>query len=112
MTPGEVQRGLYDRIPLSRAMGVTVLRADLTRVELAAPLAPNLNPHATVFGGSGVSLAILAAWTVLELRERAAGGDAQLVIQRSGMHYERRNGHNRLTLRFGPTAAAWRDGAP
>ena len=30
----------------------------------------------------------------------------------SGMHYERRNGHNRLTLRFGPTAAAWRDGAP
>jgi len=42
-----------------------------------------------VFGGSAVAVAILAAWTLLYVRERMAGGRARLVIQRSTIHYER-----------------------
>ena len=89
MTPAETEAYLHDGIALSRAMGVTVREADGTRVRLSAPLAPNLNPHGTAFAGSSSALAILAAWTLLQLREQARGAQSQLVIQRSSVEYER-----------------------
>jgi thioesterase domain-containing protein len=76
-------------IPLSVAMGVQVKVATPLHVLLSAPLAPNINHHHTVFGGSGVVLATLAAWTLLHLRLENERLDAQLVIQRSSMEYER-----------------------
>jgi thioesterase domain-containing protein len=70
-------------------MGVRVKVATPEHVLLSAPLEPNINHHRTVFGGSGVVLATLSAWTLLHLRLEQAGVDAQLVIQRSSMEYER-----------------------
>jgi len=87
-TAAAIERELHTDIPLSLAMGVRVSEASLERVRLSAPLAANLNPHATVFGGSAVALAILASWTLLRLRERAVGSTAALLIQRSSMQYE------------------------
>ena len=78
---------LREHIPISGALGVTVKLATPHLVCLAAPLAPNLNHHATVFGGSAVALATLAAWTLLHVRLERAGFGAQLVIQRSSMEY-------------------------
>jgi thioesterase domain-containing protein len=85
----DIESYLRTRIPLVVAMGIRVRSATSGRVELSAPLAPNTNNDEMVFGGSAVSVAILAAWTLLYVRERAAGGDAQLLIQRSAMSYER-----------------------
>lgn len=85
----DIQSYLYSNIPLSKAMGVQVKVASPVHVLLAAPLAPNINHHRTVFGGSGVVLATLAAWTLLHLRLEHERLDAQLVIQRSSMEYER-----------------------
>jgi len=85
----DIQSYLYSNIPLSRAMGVQVKVATPLHVLLSAPLAPNINHHQTVFGGSGVVLATLAAWTLLHLRLQDERLDAQLVIQRSAMEYER-----------------------
>lgn len=84
-----VERYLYEHIPLSAAMGVRVLRATLQRVQLSAPLAPNLNHLDTLFGGSAVAVATLCAWTLLHLRLQQAGLEARLLIQRSAMEYER-----------------------
>jgi len=70
-------------------MGVQVKVATPERVLLFAPLRPNINHHRTVFGGSGVVLATLSAWTLLHLRLSQEQLDAQLVIQRSSMEYER-----------------------
>lgn len=70
-------------------MGVRVEVATPERVLLFAPLGPNINHHQTVFGGSGVVLATLSAWTLLHLRLAHQRIDAQLVIQRSAMEYER-----------------------
>ena len=84
-----LERYLHEQIPLSAAMGVRVRMATLERVQLAAPLAPNLNHNETVFGGSAVALATLACWTLLHLRVASAGLRARLVIQRSSMEYER-----------------------
>jgi hypothetical protein len=58
---------LHEHIPISRALGVTVVRADAGGVELRAPLAANINHRSTVFGGSAISVAILAAWTLVHL---------------------------------------------
>lgn len=85
----EIQSYLHSNIPLSVAMGVQVKVATPLHVLLSAPLAPNINHHQTVFGGSGVVLATLAAWTLLHLRLEHERLDAQLVIQRSSMEYER-----------------------
>jgi len=84
-----VERYLHEHIPLSAAMGVQVKMATIERVQLAAPLAPNINHHETVFGGSAVALATLSAWTLLHLRLEQTGLDARLFIQRSSMEYER-----------------------
>lgn len=54
-----------------------------------APPGPMAAEEAVVFGGSAAAVAILAAWTLLYVRERARGGGARLVIQRSTIHYER-----------------------
>ncbi len=89
MLTSEVEAYLHSNIPLSAAMGVQVKVATPERVLLFAPLAPNINHHQTVFGGSGVVLATLSAWTLLHLRLTHERIDAQLVIQRSAMEYER-----------------------
>jgi thioesterase domain-containing protein len=85
----DLEAYLHSNIPLSAAMGVQVKVATPERVLLFAPLGPNINHHRTVFGGSGVVLATLSAWTLLHLRLRQEQLDAQLVIQRSSMEYER-----------------------
>ena len=85
----ELQSYLSAHMPLAAAMGVTVRMASPRRVELAAPIGPNINDLGTVFGGSAVAVAILAAWGLLHVRQRTAGGNARLLIQRSLMSYER-----------------------
>ena len=88
MTPAELERYLHDHIPLSRAMQVSVIAADDVQVELAAPLAPNINHRETVFGGSASAIAILAAWSLVHTRLARSGRAARLVIQRNTMAYD------------------------
>jgi thioesterase domain-containing protein len=84
-----LERYLHQQIPLSAAMGARVRVATLEQVQIAAPLAPNVNHHETVFGGSAAALATLSAWALLHLRIARAGLQARPVIQRSSMEYER-----------------------
>ena len=87
MTPEALRSYLHDHIPLSRAMDVEVLEASADHVLLEAPLAPNINMHGTMFGGSAATLALLAAWSVMHLKLEAEGIAAQLVIHRTGTEY-------------------------
>ena len=80
---------LHQQMPLSRAMQVTVQEVSEDAVRLSAPLAPNLNHHATVFGGSACAVAMLAAWSLLYVRLRAAFPAVSIVIQRHSMSYRR-----------------------
>lgn len=84
-----LQESLYERIPLSRALGVTVLQVDPGLVVLGAPLAPNVNHSGTVFGGSASAVAVLAAWSLVEVRLQSAGLTGRIVIRRSAMDFER-----------------------
>lgn len=87
MTPEALTAFLRDGIPLSAAIDVRVVEASAERVLLEAPLAPNINIHGTLFGGSAATLALLAAWSVLHLRLAETSIANQLVIQRTEMEY-------------------------
>ncbi len=89
MTPEQLQQYLYQHIPLSAAMQVSVTTLADDHVTLQAPLTPNINYHETVFGGSASTLAILSAWSLLNTRLHNAGLDCTLVIQRNSMEYEK-----------------------
>jgi thioesterase domain-containing protein len=80
---------LNEKIPITRAMGVTVLEATADRVELEAPLPPNVNHSGTVFGGSAASVAVLSAWSLLHLLLRREGIAANIVVHKCSMTYER-----------------------
>ena len=60
----DIEHYLHAHIPLSLAMGVKVLSSSREAVRLSAPLAPNINHRATVFGGSASAVALLAAWAL------------------------------------------------
>ena len=87
MNETQLQRYLYEHIPLSQAMAVEVESASITGVVLSAPLAPNINHRETLFGGSASAISILAAWALLFVRMDAERLDARLVIQRNTMDY-------------------------
>ncbi len=87
MTNADVQAYLHQHIPISAAMGVEVIGCDDSGATLRAPLAPNINHRATVFGGSASAVAILAAWTWLHFTLRHAGQTSRLVIQGNSMAY-------------------------
>ena len=78
---------LHQQIPLTRAMGVSVRAVTPDTVTLAAPLAPNINPKGTGFGGSASTLCIVAAWSTLYARLIDAGLPTEIVIHSNTMDY-------------------------
>jgi thioesterase domain-containing protein len=89
VSPQSLQQFLHREIPLSQAMQIAAVDVTEESVQLSAPLAPNLNPHATVFGGSASALALLAAWSLLHVRLRSAFPSVCIVIQRQSVSYNR-----------------------
>jgi len=107
MTVPDLERYLHERIPLTRAMAVEVRAASIDGVEIYAPLEPNINHRDTVFGGSASAVAIVAAWSALHVRLRAAGLDARLVIRRNTMSYERPIASGFTATAAPPAGDAW-----
>lgn len=87
-TAPDLETYLHAHIPLSAAMQVAVVSASPEAVTLSAPLAPNINHRSTAFGGSVSTLAILSAWSLVNLRLRAEGLHTRLVIQSNRMDYD------------------------
>lgn len=83
----DTQDYLYEHIPLSKALGVEVVRADPGGVVLHAPLEPNLNHRSTGFGGSVSALSILAGWTLLHVSVADRVPGVTIVIKRSEVDF-------------------------
>jgi thioesterase domain-containing protein len=86
-TLADLERLLHTEIPLTRVMGVRVVRADQNGLTLGAALAPNLNHKRTAFGGSLNSLATLACWGLIQLLVRDHGQAITVVIQESSVQF-------------------------
>jgi Putative thioesterase (yiiD_Cterm) len=113
MDAAALELSLHQRIPLSRAMGVAVLEAAPARVALAAPLAPNVNHSGTVFGGSAASVAVLSAWSLVEVRpdRHPAQRDGVREADRGRLHGHRHAGRGRRLGQAGIGLAARPHGA-
>lgn len=85
MKESELENYLHHQIPASKLLGVMVKHCSQTRVELAAPIEPNINHKNTAFGGSLSVLAILAGWSLVYMR--LDGRPNEIVIQESSMSY-------------------------
>lgn len=89
MNERELEQYLYEHIPLSLAMQVSVNEVGNDCVVLGAPLAPNINHTSTIFGGSASAVAILSAWSLVHVYMKSAGIACSIVIQRNSMEYEK-----------------------
>jgi thioesterase domain-containing protein len=87
MTPAALEAYLHAQIPLTAGLGLRVRASGPAGVTLSAPLGPNINHHATVFGGSVSALAIVAAWSWLYLTLADRHVTAGIVIQRNAVEY-------------------------
>lgn len=102
-----LQTYLAEHIPLSTAMAVQVLSADMDGVELQAPLAPNINHRGTAFGGSISTLATLACWSLLRVRTDGLPVLPHLVVRRNSVEYlQPVNGAFLASVRF-PADCDW-----
>ena len=79
MTADGLERYLHANIPLSRHMDLRVRVAERERLVLTLPLAPNVNPHGTVFGGAQSAVGLVGGWMLLHAAFTRAGVGAQLV---------------------------------
>lgn len=89
MTANQLEATLHREIPLSAAMGVSVLHADAALVRLGAPLDPNINHEGSAFGGSGAALAMLAGWSTVHLRMSGLAPGSRTVIHSQSMVFSR-----------------------
>jgi thioesterase domain-containing protein len=64
-TADQLERYLHQHVPLSRHMGLRVHRAVPECVEITLPLAPNVNPHGTIFGGAQAATCLVGGWMIL-----------------------------------------------
>lgn len=87
MTPEAYTEYLHHHIPLTAAMQLRVLHCTDGRIELCAPLQPNLNHRGTAFGGSLVTVGIACGWTLLQRGLADAGVEARIVVQKSECDY-------------------------
>ncbi|WP_273430230.1 YiiD C-terminal domain-containing protein [Chitinibacter tainanensis] len=85
--PALLARTLHEEIPLTREIGLSVASASPHLIELAAPLAPNINHKCTAFGGSLYAVAVLAGWSMVFARLHVAGLHAHIVIQDAQIEY-------------------------
>lgn len=76
-------------IPLSQYMQLAISGFDGNKLRCAAPLAPNINLHQTMFAGSIYALATLTGWGMLYLQLRALGLQGDQVLADANIKYLR-----------------------
>jgi thioesterase domain-containing protein len=80
---------LRTEMPVTRHMGIRVVRQQGGGVLLRAPLAANVNHKGTAFAGSLNATATLAGWCTVWLLLREHNIDGHCVIQDSSVRYAR-----------------------
>lgn len=104
----DLEAVLHRDIPLTRAMGLSVLDWQAHQLRLKLPLQGNTNHTASMFGGSLYSAAVLAGWGWLLLRQQEAGiTDGHIVIQGGSIEYPLPVTGDAVALCAAPPAEVW-----
>lgn len=84
-----LQERLDNDIPISKHIGLKVVKASPNQVAVSAPLAPNVNHKATVFGGTLASALLLSGWCLAEVRLGEWGLKGHIVVMKTEIDYLR-----------------------
>ncbi len=87
MNKSELTSYIHKHIPLTAHLGAVVTHYDGRKIEISAPLEPNLNHRNSAFGGSMSALGILSGWALLFIKLKESGLNARLVIQHSSFDF-------------------------
>lgn len=87
MNLSELTSYIHKHIPLTVHLGAVVQSYDGNKIEIKAPLKPNLNHRNTAFGGSVSALGILSGWALLFIKLKESGLLTRLVIQHSSFDF-------------------------
>jgi len=96
---------LATEIPISSAIGLTVVDFDRDVLTLAAPLAPNMNHKDTAFAGSLNALCTVVGWGTVFLMLERQGLAGNVVIRRGSIRYLRPVHDERIVCRGRPVDA-------
>jgi len=83
----ELQQIFWQKIPLSSYMQLQVQSIDRQQLVCAAPLAPNINLHQTMFAGSIYTLGTLTGWGVVWLLLKDQQLDGDIVLADAHIRY-------------------------
>lgn len=83
----ETEDYLYEKIPITRAMGARIESYDGHQLVMTAPLEVNHNHLGTAFGGSLAAVATLAGYATLWLK--LGDRESHIVIRKSSTDYLR-----------------------
>lgn len=89
MSPEDLEKYLYENIPLSKAMGISVVSLSSNKVTLKSLLQPNINHKKTAFGGSLNAVATLACWSLLYVNLLAKKQKYEIVITQSQIAFSK-----------------------
>jgi len=89
MTTDEVEKYLFENIPLTKLMGITVNKFDENEVELQAPLSINKNHKGTAFGGSLVTVLTTNCWLMAFKHFKDLDKSCHIVIGKSEVEYKK-----------------------
>lgn len=84
-----LEKTFHEMIPISRAMGLTVVSYADGELIVKAPLAPNQNHQHSAFGGSLFAVAALAGWGLMQLKLSELMLDCNTVVMGGEVSYQR-----------------------
>tara|TARA_R110002072_G_scaffold7773_6_gene41583 strand:- start:14168 stop:14605 length:438 start_codon:yes stop_codon:yes gene_type:complete len=80
---------IHRSIPLSQTLGFHIAQLSESAIEVSAPLEPNINIHNAAFAGSLYSVAALTAWAMVTHLVTEAALQADVVIGKAEIIYNR-----------------------
>jgi thioesterase domain-containing protein len=87
MNTSELEKYLFDSVPIAQSLGIQVIEVELDRVSTSTPIQPNKNHLNTVFGGSSSMVCILTAWSLFQNRMISNHLDGQIMIRKQTVNY-------------------------
>ena len=77
----------YRTIPVSQFMQVTPVLFTRACLQVTAPIAPNINPHQTMFAGSIYTLMTLAGWGMIWLQQQCSQVHGHIILADASVKY-------------------------
>jgi thioesterase domain-containing protein len=83
----QIEQTIHEKIPISKEMGISLVKFDEGGLVIKAPLQNNINHRQTAFGGSINAVATLSGWAFLYLMLNQIKEPPAIVIQESSITY-------------------------